>query len=129
VIARLRSRAQRMRQTLWALVAAPTTWALHFLFCYVYAAIHCARVPRVSSLDDVRLGIAVATVVALTIVLASGFVAWAHASTEGDPPPHQESTDEDRLRFLAVAMLLLSGLSFVAILFTAIPAFVFEDCR
>jgi hypothetical protein len=127
-MAGLRNRAQRMRQTLWALVVAPTTWALHFLFCYVYAAIHCAKVPRADSLADVRLGLAVATVVALAIVLASGFVAWAQAATEGDPPPHQESTDEDRLRFLAVAMLLLSALSFVAILFTAIPAFIFEDC-
>jgi uncharacterized iron-regulated membrane protein len=80
-------------------------------------------------LGDVRIGVALATVVALAVVIASGFVAWAQSVTEGDPPPHQESTDEDRLRFLAVATLLLSGLSFIAILFSAIPAFVFEDCQ
>jgi nitrate reductase NapE component len=129
VIGRLRSRAQRLRQTLWALVIAPTVWALHFLFCYVYAAIRCAKGGRTELLGDVRLAVAIATIIALATVVASGFVAWAQSLTEGDPPPHQESTDEDRLRFLAVATLLLAGLSFIAIVFTAIPAFIFEDCR
>lgn len=129
MIRRLRSRAQRLKQTLWALVIAPTAWALHFLFCYVYAAVRCAKGGRAELLADVRLGVAIATLVALAIVVAVGFVAWAKSLTEGDPPPYQESTDEDRLRFLAVAALLLAGLSFIAIIFTAIPAFVFEDCR
>jgi nitrate reductase NapE component len=129
VIGRLKTHAQGLRQTLWALVVAPTAWALHFLFCYVFAAIACAKGGRTEMLGDVRIGVALATVVALAVVIASGFVAWAQSVTEGDPPPHQESTDEDRLRFLAVATLLLSGLSFIAILFSAIPAFVFEDCQ
>ncbi len=125
----LRGRAQRLKQTLWALAAAPTVWALHFLFSYVYAAIYCARGGRLATLGNVRVVIAIATVIALLLVLASGYVAWAQSNVEGDPPPHQQSTDEDRLRFLAVATLLLSGLSFVAIVFTAIPAFSFGDCR
>jgi hypothetical protein len=129
LIGRLRSRAQRLKQTLWVLVIAPTAWALHFLFCYVYAAVRCAKGGRAELLGDVRLGVAIATLVALAIVVAAGFVAWAKSLTEGDPPPYQDSTDEDRLRFIAVAALLLAGLSFIAIIFTAIPAFVFEDCR
>ena len=129
MIGRLKSRAQRLKQTLWALVVAPTVWAVHFLWCYVYAAVRCAKAGRAEVLVEVRTGIAIATVIALAIVVASGFVAWAQSQIEGDPPPHQESTDEDRLRFLAVATLLLAGLSFIAIVFTAIPAFVFEDCR
>ena len=32
------------------------------------------------------------------------------------------------MRFIAVATLLLAGLSFVAIVFTSLPAFVFGDC-
>lgn len=126
---RLRTRAQRLKQTLWALALAPTVWAVHFLFCYVYTAIRCAKGGPLENLEDVRIAIAVATLVGLIIVVASGYVAWAQSLVEGDPPPHQESTDEDRLRFLAVATLLLAGLSFVAILFTAIPAMVFQDCR
>ena len=126
---KLLTRAQRLRQTLWALVIAPTVWALHFLFSYVYASIHCAKAGRLASLGDVRAAITVATILALLLVVGTGYVAWAQSLVEGDPPPHQESTDEDRLRFLAVATLLLAGLSFVAIFFTAIPAFTFRDCR
>lgn len=129
MIGTLFRRAQGLRQTLWGMVIAPSVWALHFLFCYVFAAIRCAKGGRAEMLGDVRMWIAVVTIIALAIVAASGFIAWAWSQTEGDPPPHQQSTDEDRLRFLAVATLLLAGLSFIAIVFTAIPAFIFEDCR
>jgi hypothetical protein len=120
---------RRLRHTLWALIASPTVWALHFLFCYVYASILCAKGGRLEPLDDVRLAIAIATTISLLLVVVCGYFAWRETLIEGDPPPHQESTDEDRLRFLAVATMLLSGLSFVAIAFTALPAFVFGDCR
>jgi nitrate reductase NapE component len=125
----LLARAQGVKQSLWLLVVAPTVWALHFLSCYVYAAVRCAKGGRDGVIDDVRIAIAVATVLALAVVAACGYVAWAHSVIPGDPPPHQESTLEDRMRFLAVAALLLAVLSFVAIVFTALPAFVFEDCR
>ena len=87
------------------------------------------RVGRFSRSTTVRPAIAAVTVIALLIVAASAYVAWAQMLIEGDPPPYQESTDEDRHRFLAMAKLLLAALSFVAILYTAIPAFIFPDCR
>jgi hypothetical protein len=129
MISILRAHALRMGSSLWALVAPPTVWALHFLFSYVYAAIRCAKAEPFEGIGDVRVAIGVATVVALLVVVACGYAAWVQSRVEGDPPPHQESTDEDRLRFLAVATLLLAGLSFVAIVFTALPAFMFGDCR
>ena len=114
---------------LWALIVPPTIWALHFLFSYVYAAIRCAKAGPAEIIGDVRLGIAIATAIALALVALSGYSAFVHMRIEGDPPPHQESTDEDRVRFLAVATLLLAALSSAAIVYTAIPAFVFGDCR
>ena len=129
MIRRLHRRAQRLKATLWVLIVSPTVWELHFLFAYVYAAVHCAKNGPLEAIADVRNAIAAATVVALLLVLVSGYIAWAQSRVEGDPPPHEESTDEDRLRFLATATLLLAALSFVAILFTAIPAFMFADCR
>lgn len=125
---RLRERAQRLVSNLWTLIVPPTMWALHFLFCYIYAAIRCAKSGSTEVIGDVRLLIGVATLLSLAVVLASGYVAWAHSQIEGDPPPHQESTLEDRIRFLATAKLLLAALSFIAIVFTALPAFMFEDC-
>ncbi len=125
----LRQRAQWREASLWALIVPPTTWAVHFLLCYVYAAVRCAKGGPLLVLDDVRIVILAATAVALLIVSASACVAWAQMGVEGDPPPHDESTIEDRHRFLATAKLLLAGLSFVAIVYTAIPALIFANCR
>jgi len=127
--AKLRLLAQRWHVNLWSLIVAPTVWALHFLLCYVISAIHCAKGGRLERLDDIRWSVGAATIVALAVVAVSAYVAWVHSTSEGDPPPYRESTDEDRRRFLGVAKFLLACLSFVAIVFTAIPAFVFEDCR
>lgn len=125
----LRRHAQSLAVTLWKLIVPPLAWAAHFMFAYVYAAVRCAKAGHDAIIGDVRLGIAVATAIALGVVLVSAYVALAQARLPGDPPPHDESTYEDRHRFLAVSTLLLAGLSFVAIVFTAIPAFYFEDCR
>jgi hypothetical protein len=48
---------------------------------------------------------------------------------EGETTPHDADTIQDRRRFLAYATLLLSGLSFVATLFVALPAVFFASCR
>jgi hypothetical protein len=123
-----RDRARAPKSSLWTLIAPPTTWALHFLFCYVYAAIYCAKGGRLEVIGHVRAAIALATVVAILVILLCGYVAWTQSRIEGDSPPHQQGADEDRLRFLAVATLLLAGLSFIAIVFTTLPAFIFGDC-
>src|SRR5690606_11559677 len=91
-------RAQRMRSSLWALILPPTIWAAHFWFCYVFAALYCAKAGTFAPLGVVRAAIALATAAALGVVLAAGFVAWAKSRIPGDPPPHDESTDEDRVR-------------------------------
>jgi hypothetical protein len=129
MISMIRRRVQWRESTLWALILPPAIWALHFLLCYVYVAIRCAKRGPLEPLDDVRIVIMAATAAALLVVAASAWVAWAQMGVEGDPPPHDASTLEDRHRFLAVAKLLLAGLSFVAIVYTAIPAFIFSDCR
>ena len=128
----MRALSQRIRwreSNLWTLIVPPTVWALHFLFCYIYAAIRCAKAGPLAPLADVRVMIMAATSLALLIVSTSAYVAWAQMRIEGDPPPHEESTSEDRHRFLATAKLLLAGLSFVAIVYTAIPAFIFANCQ
>ena len=108
---------------------APATWAAHFLFCYAFASIHCAKAGRLAGVGAIRGEIGTATAVALAVVAIVVFVAWSQSRVAGDAPPHHQSTDEDRIRFLAVAKLLLAGLSAIAIVFTALPAIVIGDCR
>ena len=121
-----RARVRDLRVTLWTLIVPPGVWAVHFLFCYLWVAVSCARrgaFPRFTT------AFTIGTLVALGIIVASGWIAWVQARTPGDPAPHDEGTDIDRLRFLAKSTLLLSGLSFVAVVFTAMPALLLTDCR
>ena len=122
----LRDRILGLKVTLWTLIVPPSVWAGHFLFCYLWVAISCAKqgaFPRFPA------AFVAGTLVALAIIVASGVIAWVQARGPGDAPPHDDSTDVDRLRFLATATLLLAALSFVAVIFTAAPALMLKDCR
>lgn len=122
----LGARLRDLRVTLWTLIVPPGVWAVHFMFCYLWVAVSCARqgaFPRFTT------AFVIGTLVALGIIVASGAIAWMQSRTPGDPAPHDEGTDIDRLRFLAKSTLLLAGLSFVAVIFTAAPALMLTDCR
>ncbi len=123
---RLGERIRGLRVTLWTLIVPPTVWAVHFLFCYLWVAVSCAKL---GAFPRFPVAFVVGTLAALAIIVASGWIAWVQSRTPGDDPPHDEGTDIDRLRFLATATLLLAGLSFVAVLFTAAPALLLTDCR
>lgn len=116
----------RLKLTLWTLIVPPTVWACHFLVSYLWAAVSCAKVGEFASFPTLWFA---CTVIALAIILTSGWVAWKKSLIPGDPPPHEDSTDIDRLRFLAKSTLLLAGLSFVGVLFTALPVIFIGDCR
>jgi len=121
-----RDRVARLRVTLWTLIVPPTLWAAHFLFSYLWAAVLCARTGDFARYPSV---FAVGTALALALIVASGWVAWVQSRTPGDDPPHEGGTEIDRLRFLAVATLMLAGLSFVGVVFTALPVMFIGDCR
>lgn len=116
---------ERLHITLWVLIVPPTAWAAHFLFSYLWAAISCAKTGRFATMPWLFIG---GTVLALAVILLSGWMAWHQSRTPGDPPPHQESTEIDRLRFLATATLLLAGLSAVGVIFTALPVVFLRQC-
>lgn len=120
-------RRHKTAVTLWTLIAPPAIWAAHFLFCYLFAAIWCAKGVDLS-INPIRLAIGAATIIALGLISWSGYIAWTQAIIEGDDPPHDESTWEDRFRFLAIATLMLAVLSFIATLYTALPALFLADC-
>lgn len=119
-------RLRALKVTLWTLIVPPSVWAVHFLFCYLWVAVSCAKV---GAFPRFPVAFIVGTAVALLIITASGVIAWVQTRGPGDPPPHEQGTDNDRLRFLAQSTLLLAGLSFVAVLFTAAPALMLTDCR
>lgn len=116
---------QRLVITLWVLIVPPTAWAVHFLFSYLWAAISCAKTGSFASVPWLYVA---GTVLALVVIALSGWLGWKQSRTPGDPPPHEESTEIDRLRFLATATLLLAALSFVGVVFTALPVVFLRQC-
>ncbi len=123
---RLIDRARSLDASLWTLIVPPTTWAAHFLFSYLWAALNCAKVGEFARFPTL---FAIGTVVALAIIVVAGIIAFIQQRTPGDDPPHEQGTRIDRLRFIATATMLLAGLSFVAVIFTAAPVAFLTDCR
>jgi hypothetical protein len=116
---------ERLKVTLWTLIIPPSIWAGHFLLSYLWAAISCAKAGHFATFPTLFV---TGTVLALAMIALSGWIAWVKAHMPGDPPPHEESNEIDRLRFLAKSTLLLSGLSFVGVLFTALPVVFLRNC-
>jgi len=116
-------------ETLWTLFTAPIVWAVHFLLCYVGAAIFCEK-PNLFGTDfgDLRIAIGVLTAAALAMILISAALAWRQWGFGTGDPPHDDPTRRDRLLFQGYATLLLSGLSFVAVIFTAMPVLFISEC-
>ncbi|GGB23173.1 hypothetical protein GCM10011380_11090 [Sphingomonas metalli] len=123
---RLTERIRSLRVSLWTLIVPPSVWAAHFLFSYLWAALNCAKVGQFARFPTL---FAVGTVLALLVILAAGAIAYVQQATPGDEPPHESGTRVDRLRFIAKSTLLLAGLSFVGVIFTATPVVFLTDCR
>jgi hypothetical protein len=118
------------QQRLWLLVVSPSIWALHFLLCYLTAAIWCEKMAGPDQdLGPVRGAIWIYTILGVIAISATGWVGYKKHSFGSDGGlPHDDDTPEDRHRFLGWATLLLSGLSLVAILFEALVLGFFWNC-
>lgn len=116
-------------ELLWTLFTAPVVWALHFLACYVGAAIFCEK-PDIlgGDFDNLRIAIAALTVLSLAMIVVSAMLAWRQWGFGTGYPPHDDPTRRDRLLFQGYATLLLSGLSFIAVIFTALPVLFVNEC-
>jgi Kef-type K+ transport system membrane component KefB len=116
-------------ESLWTLFTAPVVWAFHFLVCYIGVAIFCEK-PGLfgGSFANMRIGIAVLTALSLAMIVVSALLAWRQWGFGTGDPPHDEPTRHDRLLFQGYATLLLSGLSFIAVIYTALPAYFITDC-
>jgi hypothetical protein len=113
--------------SLWILAASPVLWSLHFLLCYAFVAIWCGRLGD-GSAAPVRVVIAVLTIVALAGIVAIGAIAYGwHRAARGTP--HDADTPEDRRGFMGMATLLLSGLSGVGVIYSALAAVFIRTCE
>lgn len=115
---------------LFRLTAAPLLWAVHFLLSYCTAAVWCAKfVGTDGSLANIRVAIALYTVVTLVGITVIGWRGFQRHSFEGSTLPHDFDSHADRHRFLGFATLLLAGLSALATVYVAMAAVFIESCH
>lgn len=115
------------REGVWTLTAAPAVWALHFLACYVLAAVWCARAGRHADLGSARGWIALLTVAALLLLAWLAWRGWRRMHYQGGGR-HDGDSVGDRHRFLGLVALLLAALSALAVCYTAAVAAFVRSC-
>jgi len=126
----MKSFIPREVETLWTLFTAPVVWALHFIACYATVAVFCAkRLPASLTFDGVRIVLFVVTVLALAMIVLAAWLAWRQWGFGSDDPPHDEPTRDARTLFQGFATLLLSGLSFMAVVYAAVPLMFIAECQ
>ena len=117
------------RETLWLLALSPAIWAIHFSLSYATVSVWCAKISgRDNPIDGALLAILIYTALALTGILAVGWLGYRRHRIGNGALPHDDDTPEDRTRFLGFATLLLSGLSAVATTYSAFVLFFFRRC-
>lgn len=116
---------------LWRVIISPSIWALHFLVCYVAAAIYCEKLGRDAPLGDVRVLVIGVTVLALGGIFWSTLGLWRvhERSLTDNDFEYEHNTPEERHRFLSHVALMLSVLSAIAVIYVAIPMIYLETCR
>jgi hypothetical protein len=118
------------KQSLWLLTVSPAIWAAHFMLCYLTAALWCAKIAEQDgSIMPVRTSIVIYTLLALIGIGIAGRVGYRKHSFGNASQPHDDDSPEDRHRFLGFAMLLLSALSAVAVLYASLAALFIWSCH
>ena len=118
------------RASVWTLTTGPTVWALHFLVCYITGAVWCAKAASPdATLEGVRIVLVGTTVVALLLIAWFGWRGLRQHRLGTATLPHDAPSAGDRHRFLGFATMLLCGLSFVAVLYSAFAIAIIGTCR
>jgi hypothetical protein len=118
------------KETLLAITLGPMIWVIHFSASYLTNAIYCAKFADESGdASFVQNAIYLYTAIALPLVGAVAWYSYRRHRYDDSPPPHDGDSREDRFRFLGYASFLLSILSAIAILFTALVAVFIGTCH
>ncbi|MGE0592375.1 MAG: hypothetical protein AB7Q15_07535 [Vicinamibacterales bacterium] len=122
------------RQPVWIVPAPLVVWALHFLACYVTAALWCGPAVGTALGSTALAGLPVALFTIYTIASMLALLALirmgyrAHTLGEASPP-HDADSPADRHRFIGYATLIIAGLSLVAVVYSAMAVFMVRTCQ
>ena len=118
------------KASLFRITFGPLVWSAHFVASYAATAVYCAKLfPTAAGLDPLRWGIAVATLLALGGIAWAGWRSWRQWREHNEDWEDSDGSDEDRGQFLGHAAFLLAIISFIGVIYTALPALLSASCR
>ena len=117
--------------SLWRITFGPLIWAVHFGASHAATAITCARFAAIDDpLGILRLAIGALTLLALAGIAWVAWRAWQRWDFLDDRDyEHEAAIEEDRHEFHGHAGFLLALISFVGVLYVAMPPLLLETCR
>jgi len=114
--------------SLWRITFAPLIWALHFVASYGATALVCAK-GEAGAVEALLLGVILGTLVALALILWLGVQAWRQWDPRRDHEwENDKGTSEDRHQFLSHAGFLLAMISFIGVVYVALPVLLIGSC-
>ena len=115
-------------ERLWVPVASPVIWAVHFMLCYITAAMLCGRFAVPNAPTGLRALIGVYTAVAITGIVLLFVHGLRRHRYQLPTRAHDDDTPEDRRHFIAWTTMLLAGLSLFATAFVALAVVIVDRC-
>lgn len=117
------------KASLFRITFGPLVWTVHFLASYAATAVYCAKLwPTTLGFDLLTWGIGVATVLALGAIGWAGWSSWRQWRDENEDWDDADGSNEDRTQFLGHAAFLLTIISFIGVIYTALPALLSASC-
>jgi hypothetical protein len=121
------------RASLLRITLGPLIWATHFILSYAGAAVFCSKLPRAAEhIELLSAGVAVTALLALVGIAWAGWRSWRQWREGNEASVIEDDadgSDEDRHQFLGHAALLLAVISFIGVIYTALPALLSASCR
>lgn len=116
--------------SLFRITFGPLIWVTHFLLSYAATAVFCAKLAGgPGDMGLLRWGIVIVTVFALCGIVWAGWRSWTQwRYSNEDRFEDADGSSEDRHQFLGHAALLLAIISFIGVIYTALPALLSASC-
>lgn len=130
--AELETFAEEQEQaSLWRIAFGPLIWSAHFLASYIASALVCAKLGGgETAITGLRLGIGGITIAAIVGIVWVGWLGWRQWDFLDDlDHVHDRPLEEDRHEFLGHASFLLAVISFVGVVYVAMPALFGGGCQ
>ncbi len=126
----IKAERSEAEESLMSLAWGPALWLGHFFASYLTVALYCEKfVDPGGSITTARVLCLAYTVVALIGTATLAIRGYRRHRFLHTPHPHAFDTTQHRYRFLGFAQLLLSALSFFAVIYVALPLGFFATCR